>query len=90
MNNDLKKTILATEKRAQYDNAVKHLLSHKILLAHILVHTVDEFKDMNPEDVVDLIEGEPLIDQAYVETGFYQFKRRYKRTKVNLKQCIRR
>lgn len=81
MNNDLKKTILATEKRAQYDNAVKHLLSHKILLAHILVHTVDEFKDMNPEDVVDLIEGEPLIDQAYVEPGFTNSKEDIKELK---------
>lgn len=69
MYEDFKKTILATEKNAQYDNAAKQLLSNKILLAHILVHTVDEFKGMNPDDVVNLIEGEPKINKVFVDTS---------------------
>ena len=55
MGMELKKTIVAADHRAQYDECVKKLLSHKEILAHILVHTVDEFKGMNPKDVVDYI-----------------------------------
>ena len=40
-----------------------------ILLAHILVKTVDEFKGMKPEDVVKYIEGEPSISVVPVEPG---------------------
>ena len=43
--------------KAQYDIRVKRLLAQKIILARILVKTVDEFKGMKPEDVVKYIEG---------------------------------
>ena len=49
MDKDIKKSISATDKDAQYDEKAKNLLGHKIILAHILVKTIDEFKGMNPE-----------------------------------------
>ena len=58
---DIKKSISATDKDAQYDEKAKNLLGHKIILAHILVKTIDEFKGMNPKDVVQYIEGKPYI-----------------------------
>lgn len=39
----------ATDRDAQYDASAKRLLGQKIILAHILVKTVDEFKGMNPK-----------------------------------------
>ena len=41
----------------------------KSILVHILVKTVDEFKGMNPKDVVDCIEGPPHISTVPVEPG---------------------
>ena len=46
MDKDIKKSISATDKDAQYDEKAKNLLGHKIILAHILVKTIDEFKGM--------------------------------------------
>ena len=43
MDKDIKKSISATDKDAQYDEKAKNLLGHKIILAHILVKTIDEF-----------------------------------------------
>ena len=57
------------DKDAQYDEKAKRLLGNKIILAHILVKTVDEFKGMNPKDVVSYIEGEPFISVVPVEPG---------------------
>ena len=69
MDKDIKKSISATDKDAQYDEKAKNLLGHKIILAHILVKTIDEFKGMQPEDIVSRIEGEPLIGVVPVEPG---------------------
>ena len=41
----------------------------KSILVHILVKTVDEFKGMNPKDVVNCIEGTPHISTVPVEPG---------------------
>ena len=41
----------------------------KNILAHILVKTVEEFKEMKPEDAVMYIEGEPKIGIVPVEPG---------------------
>lgn len=54
---------------AMYDRQAKRLLAQKNILAHILVRTVDEFKGMDPDDVVSLIEGEPYIGAVPVEPG---------------------
>lgn len=69
MNTELKNAVRATDKDAQYDMSAKRLLGQKSILAHILVKTVDEFRGMNPKDVVDCIEGTPHISTVPVEPG---------------------
>lgn len=61
--------IRSADIKAQYDECAKRLLSNKIILAHILKGTVDEFKEMNPEEIIPLIEGEPYISEISVEPG---------------------
>lgn len=69
MDTEMKNAVSATDQDAQYDDKAKRLLGNKIILAHILVKTVDEFKGMNPKDVVSYIEGEPFISAVPVEPG---------------------
>ena len=69
MDTDIKMSVKATDTKTQYDNKAKQLLGHKIILAHILVNTVAEFKGMNPADVVQYIEGEPHIGSVPVDAG---------------------
>ena len=69
MGTELKNAVEVTDKESQYDACAKRLLGQKIILAHILVRTVDEFKGMKPEDVVSYIEGEPQIGTVPVELG---------------------
>lgn len=69
MDTDVKNAVQAADQEAQYDNEAKRLLSNKLILAHILVRTVDEFRGMNPKAVVPLIEGEPQIGSVPVEPG---------------------
>lgn len=66
---DAANTIKTTDKYAQYDACAKALLSHKIILAHILKGTIEEFKDLRPEEIVPSIEGEPYISEVPVEAG---------------------
>ena len=66
---EIKNAVRAADQDAQYDDKAKRLLGNKIILAHILVKTVDEFKGMNPKEVVSYIEGEPLIGVVPVEPG---------------------
>ena len=54
---------------AQYDGYAKKILSHKIFLSHILKGTIPEFKDMDPTDIVPLIEGEICVSEVPVEAG---------------------
>lgn len=60
---------MATDRDAQYDNSAKCLIAHKIILARILVKTVEEFKGMDPLEVAALIEGLPYISAVPVEPG---------------------
>ncbi len=69
MDTEIKNAVSATDQDAQYDDKAKRLLGNKIILAHILVKTVDEFRGMNPKDVVSYIEGEPFISMVPVEPG---------------------
>lgn len=69
MDTEMKNMVRASDKDAQYDEKAKRLLGHKYILAYILVNTVDEFKGMNPGDVVQYIEGEPLIGVVPVDPG---------------------
>lgn len=70
MNTEFKNAVMITDKEAQYDISAKRLLGQKYILAHILVKTVDEFKNMDPKDVVDCIEGTPYISMIPVEPDF--------------------
>lgn len=69
MDTEIKNAVSAADEDAQYDEKAKRLLGNKIILAHILVKTIDEFKGMNPNDVVSYIEGEPFISVVPVEPG---------------------
>ena len=69
MNTELKNAVLATDRDAQYDNSAKRLIAHKIILARILIKTVEKFKGMDPLEVAALIEGMPYISTVPVEPG---------------------
>ena len=69
MDTEIKNAVSMADQDAQYDDKAKRLLGNKIILAHILVKTVDEFKGMNPKEVVSYIEGEPLLGVVPVEPG---------------------
>ena len=69
MDNELIYSADATYQKAQYDASAKRLLGQKIILAHIMIRVVDEFKGMDAETVASLIEGEPYISQVPVEPG---------------------
>ena len=69
MNTELEKAILATNGGQEYDENVKVILAHKIILAHIMAETVEEFRGMKPEEIVPYIEGEPEVGVVPVEPG---------------------
>lgn len=93
MDTELKHALYAADTDAQYDERAKHLLSNKIILAHILVKTVDEFSGMNPNEVVSNIEGEPVISAVPVETGLTNALKQQKGQRIvglnteNLEAC---
>lgn len=60
---------MASDREAQYDAKAKHILSQKIILAHILSETVKEFEGMSPEEIVPLIEGDPYVGCVPVDPG---------------------
>ena len=62
-------TLESAGLNAQYDSNAKKLLSEKIILAHILKGTTEEFAKMNAEEIVPLIEGKPLVSKVRVEPG---------------------
>lgn len=72
----IKKTVRASDKDAQYDEKAKKLLGHKIILAYILVNTIEEFREMNPKEVVNYIEGEPYISVIPVDSGMTNGKKK--------------
>ncbi len=69
MNTEIANAVNAAGDKAQYDDRAKRVLAQKSILAHILVRTVDEFKEMNPMDVVKYIEGEPQVGIIPIEPG---------------------
>lgn len=74
MNTEITNAVNAADDRGQYDDSAKRLLGHKSILAHILVDAVEEFKGMNPKDVVKYIEGEPKIGVVPTEPGLTNVK----------------
>lgn len=69
VNTNLKNTLKTREVMIQYDEAAKKLLAQKIVLAHILKRILDDFKDMDPEEIVPYIEGEPQVGAVPVDPG---------------------
>ncbi len=69
MNAELKKSMKVAGDEARYDAYAKRLLSEKIVLAHILVKVVDEFRGMKPQDVVRYIEGDVRIGDVPLDPG---------------------
>ncbi|RKI37836.1 hypothetical protein D7V86_21590 [bacterium D16-51] len=82
MDTEIKNAVSATDQDAQYDNKAKRLLGNKIILAHILVKTVDEFRGMNPKDVVSYIKGEPFISVVPVEPGLTNIEKEENRQRI--------
>lgn len=76
MDIEIKSAVNAANQDAQYDEKAKRLLGNKIILAHILVKTVDEFRGMNPKEVVSYIEGQPFISVVPVEPGLTNAERK--------------
>ena len=70
MNTELKNTITITDAKAQYDECAKRILGQKCILAHILVRTVKEFQDMDPQEAEQYIEGDPYISSVPLDPGF--------------------
>lgn len=73
MNTEFKNAIKASDKDAQYDASAKRLLGQKHILAHILTKTVDEFREMNPKEVIQYIEGTPYISRVSIEQGLTNY-----------------
>ena len=60
MDTEIKNAVSATDQDAQYDDKAKRLLGNKIILAHILVKTVDEFRGMNPKVLYPILREDHL------------------------------
>lgn len=56
-------------KNVQYDDYAKFILSQKEILSRILKFTIKKFEDMEAEDIMGLIEGEPLVSKVSTEPG---------------------
>lgn len=69
INTDIKNAVTVADRDAAYDSEAKRLLSNKIILAHIMAATIDEFMRMKPEDIAQHIEGEPVTDVVPTEPG---------------------
>jgi hypothetical protein len=72
---EINHALKAADLEAQYDEKAKRLLGNKYILAYILINTVDEFKGMNPKNVIPYIEGEPYISTIPVEPGLTNSKK---------------
>ena len=69
MDMEIKNAVSASDTDAQYDEKAKRLLGNKMILAHILAKTVDEFLGMDPKEAVFYIEGDPFISAVPLEPG---------------------
>jgi hypothetical protein len=74
LHTEINNTLRAADIEAQYDEKAKSLLGNKYILAYILINTVNEFRGMNPKDVIPYIEGEPYISTIPVENGLTNSK----------------
>lgn len=69
MTGEREEAMQITDQEAQYDASAKRLLSQKYVLAHLLVKTVKEFREMDTKEIIPLIEGEPYVSAVPVDGG---------------------
>jgi hypothetical protein len=67
--------MLSADNETKYDQKVKKILGNKYMLSHILVNSVERLRNMKPEDVYYLIEGEPIISKVPVNPGLTNQKK---------------
>ncbi len=66
-NTPVSKTIDTAYRNPKLDEACKKVLSFKIILAHILKGCLEEFKDIDVNDIAEkYIEGKPLVSKEAV------------------------
>ena len=66
-NTPVSRTIEAAQRNPKLDEACKKVLSFKIILAHILKGCLEEFKDIDVNEIADrYIENKPLISEETV------------------------
>ena len=56
-------------KEILYDENIKKFLSQKNILAYILKYCVKEYSDMEIQDIIPCIEGEPEISKIKVDAS---------------------
>ncbi|CDD35648.1 uncharacterized protein BN600_01882 [Roseburia sp. CAG:309] len=61
VNSNLHNILNTVSLESQYDAQAKKVLAQKIVLAYIMKNTLEDFKDMNPQEIMPYIEGEPMI-----------------------------
>ena len=59
--------LVGTEYEARLDAACKALLSDKQVLAHLLKGCAEEYADCSIEEIMECIEGEPLVSRVGME-----------------------
>lgn len=59
--------LVETEYEARLDAACKALLSDKQVLAHLLKGCAEEYADCSIQEIVECIEGEPLVSRVGME-----------------------
>lgn len=57
MGNSIKKIIVSTDSKAQYDTQCKKILSRRIFLAKILKHVAEEFQDLEYTEIIKSIDN---------------------------------
>ena len=69
MDTNISKVIDITSDSAKYDASIKEMLADKQILSRILKYTLDEFSQMDIEDIMKCMD-EPQISSVRMEPGF--------------------
>lgn len=79
METNLSNAIDITKEAAKYDASVKEVLADKQVLARILKYTLEEFEDIEIEEIIRSMD-EPVISQIRMEPGQTNFSKIEKRS----------
>ena len=74
VNSNLHNVLNTVSLESQYDAQAKKVLAQKIVLAYIMKNTLEDFKDMDPQEIMPYIEGEPMIGVVPVDPGLTNAK----------------